>query len=558
MQGAKCITLFFLLLLFISGCDGTGSGGGTPNSSNPPANNSQGGCFASITTIGGADVTINGKVEYEDKEYGTGGFTGNNYKAVRYAKVDIVNSGDSIPIVSAFTNSSGIYHIPPTTFTNGTSIYLRVNSYTTGNSSSKPDVIVGNMSGTPYAVACDSNLTPQAGTSVTTNLSIPTSSPAAGAFNIMDVFASAGEFVRSLAGINPPTLKAFWADGNPNGTYYCTGCPFPGDGIYVLSETGGDTDEYDDDVLWHEYGHFIADETTGFSKDDSDGGVHNLTSNDLDLRLSWSEGWGDSFPGVVKYWLPSSLLSTVSGTPLSQYVDTTGNTAGISINMGSPGGTPYIYSASEVAVAYILLNLRNAYGMQAIWDIVTSANFKNASPRINLEAFWDTWLLRPGVALELATLESIFGSRAISYKTDSFESDGSPNGSRNLTIGSTEDHTLYNTGDTDVVAFDTILGNKYTITTYDLKNGADTSMALLKPDSTEKKSNDNTSGLTYTPPYNCDGYNICHVNGYDTLGSTIFFNASSVGPYYIKITSSANKPVSAGKYGTYTLKITSP
>jgi len=34
-------------------------------------------------------------------------------------------------------------------------------------------------------------------------------------------------------------------------------------GIYVLSDPLGDTDEFDDDVLWHEFGHFVDPTTHG-------------------------------------------------------------------------------------------------------------------------------------------------------------------------------------------------------------------------------------------------------------------------------------------------------
>ena len=212
--------------------------------------------------------------------------------------------------------------------------------------------------------------------------------PAVGAFNILDVYTSGAQFVQSFSGSYPPAVTAFWKGGNHYGTYFCTvvdpSCIF-GEGIYVLNY-GGDTDEFDDDVLWHEYGHFIA---AKYSKDDSPGGFHYLGSNDLDLRLSWSEGWGDFFPGAVKTWLNAtpSLLSTAPGMAASQYVDTSG-ASGFFFDFGNPVGPLYVNSSSEVAVAKVLIDVRNAHTMQAVWDTFSSGFIKTATAPVNMEVFW--------------------------------------------------------------------------------------------------------------------------------------------------------------------------
>ena len=79
-------------------------------------------------------------------------------------------------------------------------------------------------------------------------------------------------------------------------------------------------------------------------------------------------------------------------------------------------------------------------------------------------------------------------------------------------------------------------------------------------------SNDNSNLITYSDsevpskknPNVCEPVNgPCHENGNDILGSTIIFSASA-GTYYLKIYSSPTRPVSAGRYGTYNLTITTP
>jgi hypothetical protein len=507
--------------------------------------------------------TVSGKVQYEDKEYGVDGWTGNTYyKAVRYATVEIVDSVKYIPIASTVTDSSGNYSV--SFGTDGlTQVYVRVISETSSQID-KPDVQIRNLSSSVYS-ANSSNFTPSEGTS-TFDISISTSDSVAGAFNILDIFTSSGEFINSLSGGNPPALKVYWEIDNPYGTYYCHGYDtdycLEGEGIYVLNEPGGDTDEYDDDVLWHEYGHFAA---AKFSKDDSQGGQHSLSDNTQDLRLAWSEGWGNFFPGAVKTWLKSKnlSLSADSSMPLAQYVDTTGTIAGISFDFSASNGTPYIYASNETAVANILWRTMSETtgGISGIWDV-----FANYIPQItdpvNLETFWDGWLSRQMANGSLATF---FTSRSIFYQDDSFENDNSPSSVRKASIGASgeETHYLYKTNsntDVDIVAFDTTGGVTYDIETYDLKNGADTYLTVLAPDgSTTLSENDNYDGATYS---DCDYYENCPINGKDQnnpvapLSSRITFTPSASGTYYIKVTTSPDKPPSAGKYGTYSLKIT--
>lgn len=556
--------LIAALLLSQTGCSSGGDGGSTPAAGNSPTNGSKGGCFTSISSVGGSNIAISGKIEYEDREYGLTGFTNNTtnyYKASRYAEVEIINSATSGAVASAFTNSSGIYRISSSGFTNVTSAYLRVISNTTANTTGKPEIEIDDLSGNLYAVSCDSAFAPQPGTSVTTNLSIPTSNQAAGAFNLMDAFTSGGEFIYSLAATDPPLLKAYWETGNTDGTWYCssydsTYCKL-GEGIYVLSDTvGGDTDEYDDDVLWHEYGHFVA---AKFSKDDSQGGIHYLNDHTLDLRLAWSEGWGDFFPTAVKTWLNSTntaLLSTASGVSASYYIDTS-DTTGWSFDIGNNSGDPYIYSSNEVAVANILWRIMNetTSKMSGIWDVFYNY-IRTATSPINLETFWDGWLARQS---SNGSLASIFSNRAVFYQQDSYETDNTPSSSRTAVLSTGETHYIYNSGDADFVAFDVTSADissakSFIIQTYDLKNGADTYLTLFDTNGVSVLSyNDNQNSGLYP---NCDLVG-CPSNDTLSLSSKITFTPSAAGTYYVKVNASSSRPASAGRYGTYTLKITS-
>ena len=499
-------------------------------------------------------ITIGGTVQYQDKEYDVSGFTGNQpYKAVRHATIELINATTSSVLYSTTTDLTGLYSIPTTTST--TAVYVRVKAEAT-LSGSDPQIMVNNLSGNLYAVG-GNNFVPSGPANV--NISVHTSS-VGGAFNMLDVFTNGIQFVYSLSGTySPVPLYGIWQTGNQNGTYYCNptiGCPT--DEIHVLNYAG-DTDEYDDDVLYHEFGHFTA---AHFSQDDSPGGPHMLTNNDLDMRLTWSEGWGDSMPGHVKMWLNSTnpgLLSS-SGVPLTEHVDTYGSGAGIAIDMDNPGGYPYCYATGEVAIAKILLDTDQKYGMDKVWSVLSDFQANPPlTPTANLELFWDRWNSKG-----YPSLQSIFNNRLINY-SDLYTSDTFSTATAYLNFPQV--HRIYPDGDFDLVSFNTNTNKLYTVSTSILLNGADTYIEVYNQNKQQVAANDNGNGYSssqYAVPSEnlslglCDQYGICHDNRSDGLRSSKQFQALSTGPYFVKIYSSPNRPVSAGRYGSYMLTITSP
>src|SRR3990172_6329273 len=95
-------------------------------------------------TVGSLSIT--GSVRYEDKEYGTGGFTGKTtYKAVRFAEVQAVDSAGGTTIVTGTTDATGLYSL---TIPSTSTIYIRVIS-----SSVSPSVSVKDLSNAFHAVA---------------------------------------------------------------------------------------------------------------------------------------------------------------------------------------------------------------------------------------------------------------------------------------------------------------------------------------------------------------------------------------------------------------------
>lgn len=469
--------------------------------------------------------TISGLVTYEDKEYDPNGFTGTLMnKPVRYAEVEVVNSFTNAVLASTSTDASGAYSINYTSFV-GYPVKLRViaSAGPLGNTVAE----VRNLQGQVYAVSAS-------GLSPTVNITIPVSSPAGGAFNILDVLLSSAEFVNSLAGTYPSEVNAYWdADtSSAYGTAFCTGACTPGPGIYIIGDRGGDTDGYDDDVIWHEYGHFVAET---YSRDDSPGGTHSLWQNNLDLRLAWSEGWADYFPGAVKSWLSAnfpSRRSSAAGVPDSHYVDTPVNITDLSFDFGNPGGDPYIYSSSEVAVAKVLHDLSGGFGMNAVWTIVDTY-IQNITLPSSLEVFWDGWYsIYNTDIVAMMTSKNILNSRNIFFELDPspLEPDDTFAEARLVTAPLSETHYLYqpSADDHDFVSLTAVAGQPYTASTTNLKNRVYPIITIYRADKTTIIASA-VNSVSFTP----------------SVAETI----------YIEVRPYPARPSSYGRYGTYTLAI---
>lgn len=67
-------------------------------------------------------------------------------------------------------------------------------------------------------------------------------------------------------------------------------------GIFILGAADNDTDEYDQHVLVHEWGHYFE---AVLSRADSIGGAHG-GGDRLDMRVAFGEGWGNALSGMVK------------------------------------------------------------------------------------------------------------------------------------------------------------------------------------------------------------------------------------------------------------------
>ena len=130
------------------------------------------------------------------------------------------------------------------------------------------------------------------------------SSRVSGAFNILEIMDEAREMVRYAdPHLFLPGVTALWSPSNsPTGSGGKEGIGntffnASANTISFLGDRSTDSDEFDDSVIAHEFGHFVA---AAFSRDSSPGGIH-ILGDALDPRIAWSEGWANFFSGAVRH-----------------------------------------------------------------------------------------------------------------------------------------------------------------------------------------------------------------------------------------------------------------
>ena len=134
---------------------------------------------------------------------------------------------------------------------------------------------------------------------------------AAAPFAVLDSIYTAMQLIMSVepnAVFNP--LDAYWSvnntltsptdiDAGDLGASFYTPDP-DRDGIanpslFLLGDAAVDTEEFDDHVIVHEWGHYFED---NFARSDSTGGPHGI-GDKLDARLAFGEGWATAFSGIA-------------------------------------------------------------------------------------------------------------------------------------------------------------------------------------------------------------------------------------------------------------------
>ena len=205
---------------------------------------------------------------------------------------------------------------------------------------------------------------------------------AAGPFAILSsTYEALQRFARVDPDINLPALEYRWsvrnrsaagnlADGAIGRSFYNPAEQL----IYLVGQENEDTDEYDHSVILHEFAHHF---TSTLSRDDSLGGNWSDEAR-LDMRLAFSEGFGDALGAII------------TDDPL--YRDTFGSNQGLAgvqnmeTNPVNPAANAnrigWYHSRSVAAMLYDLYDTTNdgadrlSLGLAPIYNTLTSNGFK--------------------------------------------------------------------------------------------------------------------------------------------------------------------------------------
>lgn len=335
---------------------------------------------------GQAQVTVSGKVQYEfvppnpptNFSLCPGlDFDATETRPIRAATVELVNASSGSVIASTVASDAGDY-----AFANVdalTDVYVRVRAELKKSGSPSWDVEVRDNTDTgagalplraQYTV--QSSVFNTGGADVVRNLTATTgwngasyTDPRAAApFAILDAIYTGMQLVLSVDGAAVfSELDAFWSvnnttdrdlpecvaarnDRDPNTNPFdfgCLGASFYRsdlDSLFLLGAANDDTEEFDDMVVVHEWGHYFED---NFSRSDSVGGPHALGES-LDARLAFGEGWASALAAMA-------LEKTL-------YCDTgpvgTSSGFGFSLESSNPGLQGWF---NEISVATFLYDL---------------------------------------------------------------------------------------------------------------------------------------------------------------------------------------------------------
>jgi len=305
-------------LLALAGAAACSSG------SAPPAD-----CDAAPALPAGQAFTLGGKVEYQfvPATYGPATGTGTllfsaaERRPVRNAAVEIWQC--TTVLGTATTDGAGNYSV---TFTPGTTGRLFVHAL--AKTASPPIQVEDNTDGDAvWAVG-------QAIESASPTLDVLAThgwtgsrygpSRIAAPFAILDSMYTASRRLLDIPRAVPFgafPLRVNWSPNNyPSNPQYnpsvgqiVTSHYDPDSGeIYILGKDGADTDEFDREVIVHEWGHYFED---NLSRSDSPGGPHGF-GDVLDPRLAFGEGYASAFAAILlddpiyadTYWYPGLSL----------------------------------------------------------------------------------------------------------------------------------------------------------------------------------------------------------------------------------------------------------
>ncbi len=501
-----------------------------------------------------AAAQVGGTASYQDRAYTPSGFTGvEPYRPIRQAEVEIVHASSLTVLGTGATDESGAFSVPG--IPGGTPVFARIYARRAGGGINAAILNNAAQNAVYAAVTATVTTAPAVATTIPPlNVTIGGAGPA---FNIFDCAVKSFQFQATLGGEPlppvPPLLRIYWEAGSSTGTYYTRLT----NAVYLLGVLS-DPDQYDDDIILHEIGHWVA---YNFSRDDTRGGPHSVTEQ-LDPRTAWSEGWAHFWSSLVRRAFPGEYVAPAF------FLDNFGSGASVFEIEGPSYPAVTVMATNELAVA------------AALWDITDAANEGSFDTLLGNEAeIWRAVNVRipgmsnitmedfraglaaeaPGIMAEVTgseTVVRIMNARAIRYYPNASEPNDNPAAATPLAPGQAGQalRTIFPTDDSDWYSL--ALGpGTLRAQTLNLGDGADTILELYDPNGTtllassdDRSPSDRSSLLIH--PLTRAGTYFLHVR----RSGVVVEN----GYYDIRAEHAANLPPSLGAAGASPLTGTAP
>jgi len=347
--------LYFTIVIIFSiliGC-----GGGSSNAPLPPP----------VTT-----VVVSGVITFDfvptDSTNGLL-YASTIQKPARGIVIEAIKTADSSVLSTTSTDNTGNYTV---TIPKNIDIKIRIKAQMLKTGTPFWDFQVVDNTNSQALYAADSVAFNTGTSNVTKSYNLPsgwggssyTSTRVAAPFAILDtVYKAKSKITTADNAVHYPQLLINWSLNNigtpGDATLGQIGTShYDGTALYILGKADNDTDEYDDHVIAHEWGHYFENK---FSRSDSIGGSHSL-GDELDPRLAFGEGFGNAFSGMA--------------TDDPNYIDTLGaaqGSVGVVMNLADSNGDPSsIGWYSEDSVQYILYALYNNLGFSPLYTVFTT------------------------------------------------------------------------------------------------------------------------------------------------------------------------------------------
>jgi hypothetical protein len=264
-------------------------------------------------------------------------------------------------------------------------------------------------------------------TATTINYDIPsghgltgavTGTRASAPFAILDTIYQGMQLVLGAA---PATdfnaLLVDWAPSNPGGeTFFDPNLPQT---IVLSADVTEDTDEFDQHVIAHEFGHYVEH---NFSRADNIGGGHGL-GDKLDIRIAFGEGFGYAFGAIVLNDPVSHDTFVNNSVQVSSTFNVESNPA--TTGPGSPAGN-YGCWCSESSVWSILWDLYDSpadgtdtlvMGFAPLWSVLINQQ-RNTPAFTSIFSFISA--LKTARPADAAAIDTLLAAQNIGSVADAF------------------------------------------------------------------------------------------------------------------------------------------